>query len=289
MMTTWQESFEAGGTNPRLGSRFTADGQFLAEHGNTVVAQVTAGSATEAALIGLRRALMALPFADHFAFTAIQSYHMMVFEGVIETRRARGYWPDDLPPDASIDTMTQAISAKLAGFTPPPPFRMRLVEVTPLGLHLTGATDQDEANVRAWRDALAGALGFRTTSHDAYGFHSMMAYQKRWPPAKSLGLYEQALAQMGADFAARVPVLDLDPPPFVAFQILTPFRPCCGLWGPRGAYRQALRKIGRFLTERGWGIMPRFHPSFSKSVIYDPLSSCPLPRPRTARQCRCAV
>ena len=93
------------------------------------------------------------------------------------------------------------------------------MEVTPLGLHLTGATDQDEANVRACRDALAEALGFLTPSHDAYGFHTTMAYQKRWPPAKSLGLCEQALAQMGADFAARVPVLDLDPPPLAAFQI----------------------------------------------------------------------
>ena len=99
-MALWQDAFLTGGPNPRLGSRFNAEGQFLPEHGNTVVAQVTAGSATEAALIDLRSALMALPHADHFAFTPIQSYHMTVFEGVIETRRARGYWPDDLPLDA---------------------------------------------------------------------------------------------------------------------------------------------------------------------------------------------
>ena len=121
-MALWQDAFLEGGTNPRLGSRFNAEGQFLPEHGNTVVAQVTAGSATEAALMDLRRALMALPFADHFAFTPIQSYHMTVFEGVIETRRARGYWPDDLPLDASIDAMTQAMSAKLAGFPRRRPF-----------------------------------------------------------------------------------------------------------------------------------------------------------------------
>ncbi len=224
-MALWQDAFLTGGPNPRLGSRFNAEGQFLPEHGNTVVAQVTAGSATEAALIDLRSALMALPHADHFAFTPIQSYHMTVFEGVIETRRARGYWPDDLPLDASIDTMTQAMSAKLAGFTPPPPFRMRLVEVTPLGLHLTGATDQDEAHVRAWRDALADALGFRTPAHQTYGFHTTMAYQKHWPPADGLGLYERALAQMGADFAARVPVLDLDPPAFCRFSDMNAFPP----------------------------------------------------------------
>lgn len=224
-MALWQDAFLAGGPNPRLGSRFTAEGQFLPEHGNTVVAQVTAGSATEAALIDLRSALMALPYADHFAFTPIQSYHMTVFEGVIETRRARGYWPDDLALDASIDAMTQAMSAKLANFTPPPAFRMRLVEVTPLGLHLTGATDQDEANVRAWRDALADALGFRTPTHHSYGFHTTMAYQKHWPAADALGHYERALAQLGADFAARVPVLDLDPPAFCRFADMNAFPP----------------------------------------------------------------
>ena len=224
-MALWQHAFLEGGPNPRLGSRFNAEGQFLPEHGNTVVAQVTAGSATEAALIDLRSALMALPYADHFAFTPIQSYHMTVFEGVIETRRARGYWPDDLALDASIDAMTQAMSAKLATFTPPPPFRMRLVEVTPLGLHLTGATDLDEANVRAWRDALADALGFRTPTHQAYGFHTTMAYQKHWPAADALGLYERALAQLGADFAARVPVLDLDPPAFCRFADMNAFPP----------------------------------------------------------------
>ena len=224
-MARWQEAFLAGGENPRLGSRFDTEGQFLPEHGNTVVAQVTAGSATEAALIDLRHALMALPFADHFAFTAVESYHMTVFEGVIETRRARGYWPDDLALDASIDEMTAAMSAKLAGFSPPPPFQMRLVEVTPLGLHLTGATEKDEVNVRAWRDALAQALGFRTPAHETYGFHTTMAYQKRWPPAKALGLYEQALAQLGADFAARVPVLDLDPPAFCRFADMNAFPP----------------------------------------------------------------
>jgi hypothetical protein len=102
---------------------------------------------------------------------------------------------------------------------------MRLVEVTPLGLHLTGATDQDEADVRAWRDALADTLGFRTPTHQAYGFHTTMAYQKHWPPADALGLYEQALAQLGADFAARVPVLDLDPPAFCRFADMNAFPP----------------------------------------------------------------
>ena len=77
----------------------------------------------------------------------------------------------------------------------------------------------------AARDALADALGFRTPTHQAYGFHTTMAYQKHWPAADALGLYERALAQLGADFAARVPVLDLDPPAFCRFADMNAFPP----------------------------------------------------------------
>ena len=50
-----------------------------------------------------------------------------------------------------------------------------------------------------------------------------MAYQKRWPPAEALGHYERALAQLTADFAARVPVMDLDPPAFCRFADMNAF------------------------------------------------------------------
>ena len=43
--------------NARLCKRFDAQGIFLPEHGNTVVAQVVPGSPTEAALIALRARL----------------------------------------------------------------------------------------------------------------------------------------------------------------------------------------------------------------------------------------
>jgi hypothetical protein len=223
MMTQWQDGFRAGGANARLGRRFNVQGRFMPEHGNTVVAQVTAGSATEAALIDLRQSLMDLPFGDHFAFTDVASYHMTVFEGVIETRREYGYWPADLALDTTIDEMTDAMADKLDSFAPPPAFRMKLAEVTPHGLTLTGATPQDEATVRAWRDGLSVALGFRSPDHDAYRFHTTMAYHKHWPPVEALGHYGRALAGLTADFAARVPLIELDPPAFCRFADMNGF------------------------------------------------------------------
>lgn len=224
-MADWQDEFRTGGANARLGRRFNADGRFLPEHGNTVVAQVTAGSATEAALMDLRHSLMALPHADHFAFTDVASYHMTVFEGVIETHRDYGYWPEGLALDLSIDQMTDLMAARLDGFTPPASFAMTLLEVTPHGLTLTAASPEDEAMVRGWRDALAGVFGYRSPGHDAYRFHTTMAYHKRWPPLAALPAYVEALAQLTADFAARVPVLELDPPAFCRFADMNGFPP----------------------------------------------------------------
>ncbi len=224
-MAHWQDNFRSGGRNPRLGQRFDASGRFLPEHGNTVVAQVTAGSPTEAALIALRQSLMDLPYGANFAFTDVASYHMTVFEGVIETRREYGYWPADLALDLSIDEMTQAMAARLDGFVPPPAFKVKLLEVTPHGLSLTGATPEDEATLRAWREALAAAFGYRSPEHDAYGFHTTLAYQIEWPPVAALPLYVEAMARLTADFAARVPVLDLDPPAFCTFADMNGFPP----------------------------------------------------------------
>lgn len=224
-MVQWQDWFRAGGRNPRLGSRFDAFGRFLPEHGNTIVAQVTAGSATEAALIDLRHAMMALPYADHFAFTPVASYHMTVFEGIIETRRAPSHWPEGLALEASIDEMTTAMAARLDGFVAPPRFAMQVEEAHPLGLSLVGATPEDEAAARAWRDALSAALGLRTPDHETYGFHTTMAYQIEWPPVEALPLYVDAMARLTADFAARVPVMELDPPKFCRFSDMNAFPP----------------------------------------------------------------
>lgn len=218
-------TWDAGQINPHLDTRFDASGRFLTEHGNTVVAQVVPGSATEAALIDLRAALQALPQAAHFTFTAIESYHMTVFEGVTETRRKAGFWPEGLGHDLPIDTMTAQMTDRLAGWQPPPPFRMRVTAVTPFGLRLTGATAQDEANARAWRDSLSRALRLRTPRHDDYGFHTTLAYVMTPVPVAALPALRTALDDLTAQVQAAIPVLDLARPAFCQFADMNAFPP----------------------------------------------------------------
>ena len=200
--------------NAHLGKRFDATGVFLPEHGNTVVAQVTQGSPTEAALITLRGRLQALPHAAHFAFTAVESYHMTVFEGVTETRRTPDFWPEGLPPDLTIDAATRAMADRLAGWIAPPAFAMRVTGVTPFGLRLAGATPQDEAAARAWRNALCQAFRLRAPRHDSYGFHITLAYVMRPLPAMALPGLRQTMDALTAEVQAAIPVLQLARPAF---------------------------------------------------------------------------
>lgn len=216
-------------TSPHLGRRFDSTGRFLPEHGNTVVAQVVPGSPTEAALIGLRAALQALPHADRFAFTAVESYHMTVFEGVTDTRRIDGFWPEGLSLDLPIDEVTARMIERLAHWQAPPPFRMRITEVTPLGLRLTGATARDEALAREWRDSLGHALRLRTPRHAAYGFHTTLAYVMTPLPAAALPALRRTMDDLTARIQAAVPVLDLARPAFCRFADMNAFPPVLAL------------------------------------------------------------
>jgi hypothetical protein len=148
-----------------------------------------------------------------------------VFEGVIDSRRLPDRWPADLPLDAGIDTATAAMTAMLGRLPALPDFAIRPVAVTPFGLSLAGATEADEAAARFWRDALAQAFGYRAPGHDAYAFHTTLAYVRRWLPREALPVYARAMDRLTEAFLARVPVLDLARPAFCRFADMNAFPP----------------------------------------------------------------
>lgn len=231
MSETWEEyvAQPEGTANPHLGSRFDDNGTFLPEAGNTVVAQVIAGSETEAALVWLRDELRRLPHARNFAFTEVASYHMTVFEGVTDKRRERAFWPADLPLDTDMPAMTARMAEMARHFAPPPAFRVRATAATPFGLRLAGATPEDEAHMRAWRDGLSRIFGYRSPRHDAYGFHTTLAYVRAWLPPSALPAYTEAMARLTDAFQARVPVLHLARPAFCHFADMNAFPPVLAL------------------------------------------------------------
>ena len=214
----------ANSAPPRhLGIRYTADGRFLQEPGNTVVSHVTAGTPSHAAVLAVRDRLMAMPEADQFAFTHASSLHMTLFQGVIEYRRNPPYWPADMVVDTPIDVMTSHFRDKLKNFAPLSPFRARITEVTPLGLTLEGDSVEDRRCLQAWRDAFAGIFGYRHPDHDSYVFHITFAYIIDWLADAALPRWQEMLAEQLAYLKERSPVIDLDPPAFCSFEDMNYF------------------------------------------------------------------
>ena len=208
---------------PNLGQRYDSK-QFLPEAGNTVVCPLDFDDPTHAAVIEARRRMMTLPGADdHFIYTPASSLHMTVFEGVIETRRIPNTWPADFDLSASVKSATEAILARLAVFSPPPGFAVRVVGLRPTGLVLEGATEEDEANMREWREALTRPFVYRHDNHDSYRFHMTFAYPVEWLPDSAQDQWESEFASILSELVDAAPVIPLRRPAFCQFADMNRF------------------------------------------------------------------
>ncbi len=216
----------AASTNPnaprRFGQRYNAE-EFLPEAGNTVVCHLDFDAPAHEAVLEARRRMKALPEAKRFLFTPVESLHMTVFEGVIETRRTADTWPRDLDRDASVASITDAMIDRLADFPAPPGFAVRVAGISPTGLALKGATEEDEAKMRVWREALTKPFAYRHDDHDAYQHHMTFAYPIDWLPDTVLPVWQAELGAILADLADVAPVIPLTAPAFCKFADMTRF------------------------------------------------------------------
>ena len=200
-----------------LGTRYDAAGNFLPEPGNTVVCHLVSGSATERALASARARYQAMPDAGKLAFTPVNSYHMTLFQGIIEGRRKLPYWPSDMAPDAPIEAMTAHYLKRLSGFKPAAPFAVELIEALPTGLIVAGATAADRHEMGEWRNRFAEAFGYRHPDHDSYEFHITMAYMIDWLDDAAIPAWTAMLNDVAAEIRAAAPVPELRAPAFCSF------------------------------------------------------------------------
>ncbi|WDZ76469.1 DUF1868 domain-containing protein [Ensifer adhaerens] len=214
----------ANGAPPKhLGTRYTPDGHFLREPGNTVVSHITAGSPSEVAVLAVRDRLVAMPEAGQFAFTHPSSLHMTIFQGIIEYRRRLPYWPADMALDTPIEVMTEHYRAVLKGFAPLEPFRARVTDITPTGLALEGDSSVDRSSLKAWRDTFAENFGYRHPDHDDYEFHITFAYVIDWLDDAALPRWQEMLSEQLSFLREQAPVIELDPPAFCSFEDMNHF------------------------------------------------------------------
>lgn len=210
------------GPPPHLGRRYDA-ARFLPEAGNTVICHLDTADPAHRAVLAARARMQALPEAGKFLYTPVDSLHMTVFEGVIETRRTADAWPADIGRNAPVDEVTERLVSRLAGYAPPSGFAVRAAGLRPAGLLLEGATAADGANMRAWRDALTGPFGYRQRAHDTYRFHMTFAYPVDWISDALLPMWEAEFRSILADLRQAAPVIPLRPAAFCRFGDMTRF------------------------------------------------------------------
>lgn len=201
-----------------LGRRYSEDGLFQSERGNTIVCHPVAGSATEAALLAARQRFLNMSDAHKFAFTAPESLHMTLFEGVLDGNRALPFWPHDVAIDTPLERMTEIFQARLAGFEPGPHFAVEVTGAAPIGLRLQGATAEDRYAMADWRNRLSELLGLRQPNHDHYEFHSTFAYPIAWLDDQALPDWQAMLDAVVTDLRAAAPVLELRAPALCVFE-----------------------------------------------------------------------
>ncbi|MCD4661757.1 DUF1868 domain-containing protein [Agrobacterium sp.] len=207
-----------------LGSRYNLDGKFLPEPGNTVVCHLLEGSQSESAIIKTRQRFLDMPEASQLAFTPVSSLHMTVFQGIIEYLRALPYWPENMPLDTPIDTMTDYYRDRLSAFPALPVFNMQVTGLMPTGLVMQGVTSEDDRIVALWRDAFAEAFGYRHPNHESYEFHITLSYVTRWFDPECLPRWQAMLDEELEELRAAAPVIEMRPPAFCEFKDMNHFK-----------------------------------------------------------------
>lgn len=200
-----------------LGTRYDTAGVFLPEPGNTIVCNVQPGTETQAVLFEIRDRFRDRPDAHKLAFTAPESLHMTLLDGVIMSRRLPAHWPAGVSVDTSLDDMDALFLERLRAFTPGPRFNVEAVEVRPTGLGVDGVTAEDRRIMRDWRNRLSDLMGFRHPNHDSYAFHLTMAYPIAWFDDADLPAWQDLFDQALVDIRRRAPVLELRAPAFCRY------------------------------------------------------------------------
>ncbi|EGP87471.1 uncharacterized protein MYCGRDRAFT_93449 [Zymoseptoria tritici IPO323] len=159
--------------------------------GNTTVCHLASDSQLVAGLRKVYDTIKSHPtLGEKIRLLPAASWHMTVFDGVRETECEVGMWPVGMVKKP-LPESTKDFSQRLRKFGMQleteglaPPYKMKVLDfdaaVVGIGLHVEGATPEEEKRMRRLRDRLASVLGFRAPNHEVYPFHISVAYLLRY-------------------------------------------------------------------------------------------------------------
>lgn len=163
-----------------VGVKFHEDGTARAFPGNTVICHLPKDSPQFKYLIEFQNQLKASPFASHYAFLPPSSFHMTVFEGVLEERRKPSVWTNKLPTNAPLDEVDKLFMHEWQQIPKPDHFQVRpsvFYTFGTIGFRYQPIDDAMNKKMRDFRDLLADRFGLRFGNHKLYSFHTTLGYQ----------------------------------------------------------------------------------------------------------------
>jgi len=190
-MTPGPELLKLGFEDPKyppgVPHKFDADGNVQHYPGNTIISHLSPSVEPELhqSMVALHDKLKSSHLSHLYTLLPPSSYHMTIFEGVLDRVRVPGRWPDDLPLNASLEACTALFEKKLSSFDLQcdPPYHISVTGFDPLengiGVHLEPSTPEENARIRNLRDRLWQLLHIRSERHDTYPLHFSMAYLLR--------------------------------------------------------------------------------------------------------------
>ncbi|KAJ6512059.1 RNA ligase/cyclic nucleotide phosphodiesterase [Mycena vitilis] len=211
---------------PGVPDRFDKDGNVQPCPGNTVISHLPPSSELHQSLRALSEKLANSDLRHLYALLPPSSWHMTIFEGVLDSVREPGRWPDDLSLNASLEECDSLYEHKLSSFDLQcdPPYCLSVVGFNKLEagitLQLEPYTSEENTRMRTLRDRLSDVLHIRAEDHVTYGFHLSVAYLLRFLTEKQ----EEELSQLLTDHFADMPKqFELGPPEFCSFEDMFAF------------------------------------------------------------------
>ena len=211
-----------------IGRKFYENGEARTFHGNTVVADVPAGSEAYRVMSELRDMVLEEGMDSHLILLPADSYHMTVIRGVNDQVRKEGYWPPYIPYDMPMELVDDYMEAAIKSVAMPKTVMMKFDRIKlsegDIEVLLLPADEEQNRKLRTYRDKAADAIGFRLPKHDEYRFHITLSYVRviaeGEDEAKMLALVER----MNAHIANR-PAFEITNPYMAFYKDMLRFSP----------------------------------------------------------------
>jgi hypothetical protein len=212
-------------------NKFDDHGRVQQFAGNTIICPLAEGSSLYQRLLPLIEELRQHELSRLYTLLPPSSWHMTLFEGVVDQRRGPGQWPKDLDVNATLEKCTSHFKEKLSTFDVNTPLPIR---VTPAAIEFPRSLSgirvrlepHNEEALRDLRNRLSDLLQIRGKKHDVYGFHLSLAYMINFPTRRQ---EEQLLEVFLKHFEMIPKTATLEWPAFCEFDDMFAYRPVLNL------------------------------------------------------------